>query len=248
MRLKNSVCIVTGAGKGIGKETAKLFYKEGAHLALITRSENDLVLLKDELKGLGRVFTFKGDVSEERSVKSFIKQVLKEFRTIDVLINNAGMRFRKSFLSITTEEWNKVIQNNLNSVYLLSREVGKFMVENKNGKIVNISSVVGTLGLPELTAYGASKGAIITFTKCLALEWAEYNINVNAIAPGFCETSYTEKFKQNKDLYQFTLERTPKKKWGKASDVANACLFLSTKESDYVTGEVLNVDGGWSSW
>ena len=247
--IKDKVCIITGAGKGIGRESARLFYGEGAKLALITRDESDLNSLKEET-GFddNRVFLFAGDVSDEETVKRFVSEAADRFQKIDVLINNAGIRFRKTFLDITTEEWNRVIHTNLNSVYFFCREVGRHMVKQKRGRIINIASIVGTLGLPELTAYGASKGGMITLTKCLALEWAECNINVNAIAPGFCETSYTENFKKKTDLYQFTIERIPQKNWGASIDVANACLFLASDAAKYITGEVLNVDGGWSAW
>ncbi len=249
MKLKNKVCIVTGAGKGIGRETAKLFYEEGARLALVTRTAEDLASLKRELKYTDKgVFTFEGDVSCEDAVVAFVKETVKRFGRIDILINNAGMRFRKAFLDTTTEEWNKVIETNLNSVYLLCREAGKFMVAKKDGRIVNIASIVGTRGLPELAAYGASKGGMITLTKCLAVEWAKYNVRVNAIAPGFCETSYAENFKKKKELYRFTIERTPQGRWGSARDIADAALFLAADSSRYITGETLHVDGGWNAW
>ncbi|MBU2044079.1 MAG: glucose 1-dehydrogenase [Candidatus Omnitrophica bacterium] len=247
--LKDKVAIISGAGKGIGRETAKLFYKEGANIALISRNLKDLSSLKEEVSfDSKRIFLYEGDVSKEEVVEKFVKQTIEKFNKIDLLINNAGMRFRKKFLDTNSQEWNQVISNNLNSVYFFCREVGKSMVSKKSGKIINISSIVGTLGLPELSAYGASKGAIITLSKCLALEWAEHNINVNTIAPGFCQTSYFENFKKKEDLYKFTIERTPQKKWGSSLDVANCCLFLASEASNYITGEVLNVDGGWSAW
>ncbi|MCP4652327.1 MAG: glucose 1-dehydrogenase [Candidatus Omnitrophica bacterium] len=247
--LKDKVCVVTGAGKGIGREVAKLFYEQGARLALITRDSNDFSSLKKEVSlDEDKILLFQGDVSCEVSVKDFIVKTVDKFGCIDVLINNAGMRFRKKFLDTTTQDWQGVMANNLDSVYFFCREAGKHMVNKGCGKIVNIASIVGTLGLPDLSVYGASKGGMISLTKCLALEWASYNINVNVIAPGFCETSYTESFQKKNDLYQFTLDRTPQKKWGKSRDVANACLFLATDNSSYVTGEVLNVDGGWSAW
>ena len=249
MKLKDKVCIVTGAGKGIGRETAKLFYEEGARLALITRTPSDLTSLKDELSYTdNRFLAFKGDVSCEDTVVSFVKATIKKFGRIDILINNAGMRFRKAFLDTKAEEWNKVIATNLNSVYLLCREAGRFMVSKKDGRIVNIASIIGTRGLPELSAYGASKGGMITLTKCLAVEWAKYNVRVNAIAPGFCETSYAENFKKKKELYRFTLDRIPQGQWGSARDVAEASLFLTTDASRYITGEILHVDGGWNAW
>lgn len=247
--IKNKVCIITGAGKGIGRETARLFYGEETLLALITRNKSDLNSLKKET-GFddNKVLLYEGDVSDEETVKRFVEETINKFGKIDVLINNAGMRFRKIFLDITTEEWNRVINTNLNSIYFFCREAGRHMVEQRSGRIINIASIVGTLGLPELAAYGASKGGVITLTKCLALEWAKHNINVNAIAPGFCETSYTENFKKKSELYKFTLERTPQKKWGTPQDVANACLFLVSDAARYITGEVLSVDGGWSAW
>ena len=247
--VKEKVCIITGAGKGIGREVAQLFYSEGAAVALITRNMDDLRSLKKELMfDDSRVLLYSGDVSDEETVKNFVKESINKFQRIDVLINNAGMRFRKQFLDTTTEEWDKVINTNLNSAYFFCREAGRHMVKQKNGRVINIASIVGTLGLPELAAYGTSKGGMIILTKCLALEWAEYNINVNAIAPGFCKTSYAENFKKKTELYKFTIERTPQKKWGTSLDIANACLFLASDAAQYITGEVLNVDGGWSAW
>lgn len=247
--IKNRICIITGAGKGIGREIARLFYEEGATLALITRDRDDLKTLHEELRcNDDRIFLFAGDVSDEEAVKDFVSQTVERFKRIDVLINNAGMRFRKSFLDISTEDWKKVMNTNLDSVYFFCREAGRHMVEQKEGKIINMASIVGTLGLPELAAYGASKGGMITLTKCLALEWARYNINVNAIAPGFCETSYAENFKKKTELYNFTVERTPMRRWGESRDIANACLFLASDASKFITGEVMNVDGGWSAW
>ena len=249
MNIKNKICIVTGAGKGIGRETAKLFYKEKASLALITRTAEDVEVLKNDLNSDdSRVLYFVGDVSKEEDVVKFIDQTIKKFGRIDVLVNNAGMRFRKEFLKIETGEWDKVIANNLTSVYYLCRHAGKHMVAAKKGSIVNMASIIGTSALPELTAYGATKGGLITLTKCLALEWAAHNIRVNAIAPGFCETSYAEDFKRNKkDLYEFTLNHIMMRRWGSALEVANVCLFLASDDSSYITGETINVDGGWQS-
>lgn len=247
--LSGKVCVITGAGKGIGRDTALVFARHGARLALASRTEEDLQILEDEL-GLPPedVLILTGDVSDPAFVERMTQDVVTHFGRIDVLINNAGMRFRKAFLEITLEEWNRVQQVNAGSVFLLCQAAGRVMLAQGSGKIVNMASVVGTLGLPELVGYAASKGAIISLTKALALEWAEAGINVNAIAPGFCETSYTEAFKKKEALYQFTLDRTPMKRWGSGEEVANACLYLASSLSDYVTGEILNVDGGWSAW
>jgi len=131
---------------------------------------------------------------------------------------------------------------------MLCKEVLPVMVKQQHGKIINMSSVAGVSGLPELSAYVTSKAAIIGLTKSLALEYAQNNIQINALAPGFCKTSYFENFQKKSDLYDFTIERTPMRRWGEGSEVADTCLFLASELSSYVTGDVINVDGGWSAW
>jgi NAD(P)-dependent dehydrogenase (short-subunit alcohol dehydrogenase family) len=248
LQLKDKVVIVTGAGKGIGFEVASTFAALGCKLAVISRNETDLLALKSKLSLDEDYFYFMtGDASDPETVKKFVENVFSKYKRIDILINNAGIRFRKEFIKITYDEWQNIINVNLGSVFLFCNEVGRHMIDQSYGRIINMASIVGTLGLPELTAYAASKGGIISLTKSLALEWAEYNIKVNALAPGFCETSYADNFKKKKELYKFTIERTPMKKWGKSEDIANACIYLASGLSDYVTGEVISVDGGWSA-
>ncbi len=247
--LTGKICVITGAGKGIGYECARSFALQGAKLALISRTESDLVKLGQDLNlPESDIFWMAGDVSDQDTVKKFIDAVVTKYGEIDVLINNAGIRFRKEFLDISYDEWQNVMNVNVGSTFMFCQEVGRHMIKQKNGKIINMASVVGTLGLSELAAYGASKGAVISLTKSLAIEWAKHNINVNVLAPGFCETSYTENFKKKSELYQFTLDRTPMGKWGESADVANTCIFLASDMSKYITGEVLSVDGGWSAW
>lgn len=247
--LEHRVCIITGAGKGIGRETAILFAKLGCKLALISRTKEDLDKLSNELNLDEKdLFYVTGDVSCEDTVKNFVLETHNKFGRIDVLVNNAGMRFRKDFLDISYNEWQEVMNVNAGSTFLFCREVGKYMIEQKYGKIVNMASIIGTLGLSELTGYGASKGAIISLTKSLALEWAEHNININVVAPGFCKTSYADNFQKKTELYNFTIDRTPMKKWGESIDVANTIAFLSSDMSKYITGETISIDGGWSAW
>tara|TARA_R110001592_G_scaffold248308_1_gene510612 strand:- start:87645 stop:88406 length:762 start_codon:yes stop_codon:yes gene_type:complete len=247
--LQDKVVIITGAGKGIGFETAKSFCSLGCYVAAITRSADDLKALQTTVADSpGKLFVMAGDVSDPETVNRFVDKVIEQYGHIDILINNAGIRFRKPFLDIGYNEWQQVINVNLGSTFLFCQAVGKSMVARQSGRIINMASIVGTLGLPELSGYAASKGGIISLTKSLALEWAEHNINVNVIAPGFCKTSYADNFKQKSDLYNFTIERTPKKAWGESKDIADACIYLASDLSSYVTGEVLNVDGGWSAW
>ena len=246
MLLKDKVCIVTGAGKGFGEEIAKEFYAQGAKLALITRSQKDIdnLMVKFDSE---RVLSVCGDVSDGSAVSQFISQTINEFGVIDVLVNNAGMRFRKEFLDIGNDELDQVLNVNLKSVVSLCQEVLPHMVKNNGGKIINMSSIAGTLGFANLSGYVMSKAAIIGLTKSLAVEFAGKNIQINALAPGFCKTSYFEKFQENTELYDFTLSRIPMNRWGSSKEVADVCVFLASNMSNYMTGEVLKVDGGWSA-
>ncbi len=246
MLLKDKVCIVTGAGKGFGEEIAKEFYAQGAKLALITRSQEDVDNLMAGFDS-ERVLSVCGDVSDANTVSQFILQTINKFGVIDVLVNNAGMRFRKKFLDISSDELDQVLNVNLKSVVSLCQEVLPYMVKDNGGKIINMSSIAGTLGFSDLSGYIMSKAAIIGLTKSLAVEFASKNIQVNALAPGFCKTSYFEKFQENTELYDFTLSRIPMNRWGESKEVADICVFLASNMSNYMTGEVLKVDGGWSA-
>ena len=246
MLLKDKICIVTGAGKGFGREIAKEFYAQGAKLALITRSQSDINDLNSEFDS-GRVLSVCGDVSDSTVVAQFITQTIDKFGTIDVLVNNAGMRFRKEFLEISEDELDQVLNVNLKSIVFLSQKVLPYMIEKNRGKIINMSSIAGTLGFANLSGYVMSKAAIVGLTKSLAVELSDKNIQVNALAPGFCKTSYFEKFQENTELYDFTLSRIPMNRWGSSKEVADVCVFLASNMSNYMTGEVLKVDGGWSA-
>ena len=249
---KNKNIIVTGCGKGFGFSLAKQLIKMEANLALITRSSHDLkklqlVAKKHSKKTNDQHIYFCGDASNEENVIDFFNEIKKRFKVIDGLVNNAGMRFRKNFLKITNEEWNQVHQNNVNSVFLMSKETLKIMQKQRKGKIINVSSIVGINGFDELSAYASSKAAINGLTKSLAREFAKFNININGIAPGFCKTSYYDSFKENKKLFKFTLDNTPLGRWGEEEDIVNLILFLLSSNSNFITGEIINIDGGWLS-
>ncbi len=247
--LKDKVCIVTGSGKGIGKAISEKFFENDARLALITRSQEDVDSLNN-LFGINnkKILLVCGDVSDETTVNNFVTNVYKQYGRIDILINNAGMRFRKKFEDSTAEEFRNVFDINVMSMFMLCKAVLPAMVKQRQGKIINMSSVAGTNGLPELSAYVTSKAAVIGLTKSLAIEYAVNNIQINALAPGFCKTSYFDDFQKKSGLYDFTIERTPMQRWGESEEVANVCLFLASSLSSYITGDVINVDGGWSAW
>jgi NAD(P)-dependent dehydrogenase (short-subunit alcohol dehydrogenase family) len=245
--LQDKVCIVTGAGKGFGRDIAKAYYAQGAKIALITRSQTDVDDLISIFDDDERVLSVCGDVSDSGLVSQFVSQVVNKFGTIDVLVNNAGIRFRKGFLDISNDELDQVLDVNLKSVFTLCQAVLPNMIKNHGGKIINMSSIAGTLGFANLSGYVMSKAAIIGLTKSLAVEFANKNIQINALAPGFCKTSYFENFQENKELYDFTLSRIPMDRWGESKEIADVCVFLASSMSNYMTGEVLRVDGGWSA-
>jgi 3-oxoacyl-[acyl-carrier protein] reductase len=245
--LQDKVCIVTGAGKGFGRDVAKAYYTQGAKIALITRSQTDADDLISTFNDDERVLSVCGDVSDAGLVSQFVSQVVNKFGTIDVLVNNAGIRFRKEFLEIREDELDQVLDVNLKSAVFLCQRVLPYMIENNSGKIINMSSIAGTLGFANLSGYVMSKAAIIGLTKSLAIEFADKNIQINALAPGFCKTSYFDNFKENEELYDFTLSRIPMNRWGESKEIADVCVFLASSMSNYMTGEVLKVDGGWNA-
>lgn len=248
--LKDQVCVVTGAGKGLGRSITKVFMENGAKLAVITRSQEDVDSLNEEyVLDSDKFMATCGDVTDQYVVNNFINDVKVKYGHIDILVNNAGMRFRKKFEEIAIDEFKQVFEVNVLSMFMLCQAVIPLMVKQNKGKIINMSSIAGTHGLPELSGYVTSKAAVIGLTKSLALEYAENNIQVNALAPGFCKTSYFDNFVKNKkELYNFTIERIPMGRWSESKEVANSCLFLASDLSSYVTGDVISVDGGWSAW
>ena len=235
---------MTGAGKGIGLDITKNLIKDGAFVYALVRSSSDKKNF-DKLN-TNKIKIFIGDVNDEKIINKIFSQSNKDNRVINCLVNNAGLRFRKNFFKITKNEINSIFQTNFFSIFFICQIFSKNLIKKKMiGSIVNISSIVGINGFNELSLYGSSKGALNSFTKCLAVELANKKIRVNSISPGFTKTSYYKKFKKNKKLYNWTLSRIPLKKWGEPTDVSNTISFLLSEKSKYITGENFNVDGGW---
>lgn len=234
------VAIITGGTRGIGEAIASSLVEEGAYAVLLARDEKRGELAADKL---GPKANFrKVDVSKQDMVKKQVKSIYEEYKKIDFLVNNAGINRDRLLLRMKEEDWNKVISVNLGGVYNCTQAVIRYMVKQRRGSIVNISSVAGQMGNPGQSNYAASKAGIIGFTKSIARELAPRNIRVNVIAPGFIKTGMTEKLDANvrrKYLNQIPLDRT-----GEPEEVAGATLFLLSDSSSYITGQVLNVDGG----
>jgi len=239
-----AVALITGATKGIGKAIALKLSKEGYDIAINYRNENEeLSDLKKEIeKNNVRCELVQGDVSCFEDTEKFTKETIKKLGSIDVLINNAGITRDMLLMRMKPEDFKKVIDVNLIGTFNVTKNVIGYMMKARKGNIVNISSVVGISGNAGQTNYSASKAGIIGFTKSLAKEVASRNIRVNAVAPGFIETSMTDCL--NDDIKEEISKNIPLKRMGCAEDVANVVKFLASDESSYITGQVVQVDGG----
>lgn len=242
--IANKVVIVTGGSRGIGAEIVKLLAKLGYTVILnYNKSETCAKNVENELKKMGyTVDIFKADVSKSNEARELILFALNKYGKVDVLINNAGISQSKLFTDITEKEWDKMINNNLNSVFYCTKAVVDNMIHNKNGLIINISSIWGQIGASMEVHYSTAKAAIIGFTKALAKELGPSNIRVNAIAPGIIDTDMCKEYsKEEKDRIK---EEIPLERIGSSQNIAKCVKWLI--EDDYVTGEVISINGGWN--
>ncbi|WP_297521270.1 3-oxoacyl-[acyl-carrier-protein] reductase [uncultured Clostridium sp.] len=242
--LKNKNIIITGATRGIGKAIALNLAKKGANIVIGYRnSDNEALKVKTELELLNvKVLLVKGDVSTPEYAKEIITQCKKEFGSVDILVNNAGITKDGLVMRMTEEDFSSVIDVNLKGTFNCSKEAAIVMLRQKSGKIINISSVIGLIGNAGQVNYAASKAGILGITKSLAKELGSRGITVNAVAPGFIQTDMTSELSDaNKDFIKNNL---PLKKIGKAEDVASVVSFLASDDANYITGQVINVDGG----
>lgn len=245
--LSGKVALVTGCNRGIGKAIAIGLAEAGADIIGVSASielENSEV--EKAVKALNKNFkAYQADFSDRDSLYQFIKQVKADFPTIDVLINNAGTILRKPAAEHPDEYWDKVMAINLDSQFILAREIGARMVEQKSGKIIFTASLLTFQGGINVPGYAASKGAIGSLVKALANEWASHGVNVNAIAPGYIATDNTEALRNDPERSTSILARIPAGRWGETEDFKGPAVFLASSASDYVHGTILTVDGGW---
>ncbi len=241
MFLKNKNILVTGVGKGLGKNMVESFVKSGAFVYGITRSRSDI----NKFKNLKNFKVYLGDVRNIKLINKIFKQSIKDKKIINCLVNNAGIRQRLKFQKISDKKIKDVFDINFFSVFRIMRLYAKFCDENKiNSSIVNIGSIVGETGFNELSGYSSTKGALKSMTQCFAVEYAK-KIRANIVNPGFIKTSYFEKFKKNKSLYDWTISKIPQNRWGESGEISSVVSFLLSDYSNYITGESINVDGGW---
>lgn len=248
-RLDGKVALVTGASRGLGRAMALGLAGAGADVALVGRDPATLEPAAQEIeRELGRqALAMPLDVGDLNAIPAVVEAIVARFGRIDILVNNAGMNVRKATLDYTPEEWDAVLNTNLKGSFFLTQQVGRRMIEAGRGKILNIGSMTAFLGVPTVPAYTASKAALQQLTRMLAVEWAEHNIQVNAIAPGWISTDLTAPLKTNPELeprYRWVLSRTPAGRFGEPHELVGAAVFLCSPAADFITGQILAVDGG----
>ena len=241
---ENKTVFVTGASRGIGKEVALKFAENGYNIVInYVSSKTNVEELKEEFESKGvKAFIMQADVTDKDAIETLVKKAIEEFGSIDVLVNNAGITKDNLLMRMSDEEIDKVIEVNLKGTYVVTKAVTKYMMKKRKGSIINLSSVVGVAGNAGQCNYSASKAGIIGFTKSVAKELASRNIRSNAVAPGFIETDMTAVLSD--EVKENIHNQIPLKRMGSAREVANLIYFLGSDESSYITGQVINVDGG----
>jgi len=245
--LKGKTAIVTGASRGIGEAIAKGFAKAGADLVLVSRNLSALEKVAKEIEGIGRkALPMAADIGNPDDIQKTVAAALKIFPRIDILVNNAGISpVLKKAEEMDLKDWEQIVRVNLTGTFLFCQAVGKVMIQQGGGKIINMATVGAVVGFPRQIGYCATKGGILQLTKVLAIEWTRYNIQVNAIGPAYLETELTKGMRESKIISENLLRRTPMGRFGKPEEIVGAAIYLASDASSYVTGQTLFVDGGW---
>lgn len=247
MRLAGRAAVVTGSSRGVGRNIALAYAKEGADVLVnYTSSEGPAHELVDHIKGLGRKsVAVKADVAVKAEVENMMNTAKHEFGRLDIVVNNAGFTRPAMLMKMTEEQWDAVVDAHLKGPFLCVQAASKYFQEQQYGKVINVSSVAGLVGTVGQVNYSAAKGGVLSFTKSVARELARYNVCANVISLGIVETDMTEKIRKDEKLKEIYMNRILMKRFGTADDISPAFVFLASTESDYVTGQVLCVDGGY---
>ncbi len=247
-RLEGKIAVVTGAGNGIGRATAELFAREGARVYVTDLDGEAAEAVTMGLKDAGHnAEAMAVDVARAQYVTALFQRVETQDGRLDILINNAGLNVREDFRHLSDEDWVKIREVNLDGVLRLARDGFPLMRASGNASLVNIASIMGHKGMRQLAAYSATKGAVAALTRALAVEYATFGIRVNGLAPGFIETNLTKRVLRNPAINKALIEKTPLRRFGEGSDVAEAALFLSSDASKFITGTEIAVDGGMAA-
>ncbi len=245
MSLEGKVALVTGSGRGLGRAMAVALARAGADLVVTARTREEIDETAREIGRLGRrAIAVQADVTDPGQTEDLVRETLKHFGKIDILVNNAGVALVKNLQEMTLEEWRKTIDTNLTSLFLCCKAVGPAMMARRQGKIINITSIDGAAGKASLVAYCASKGGVIQFTRALAVEWARYNIQVNAIGPGAFYTKPMAVVLDDEKLGPIRRKKIPMGREGRPEELGPLVVYLASSASDFMTGETLFIDGG----
>ena len=245
-RLVDRIALVTGASRGLGKAIALGLADAGADMVLASRNLTALKAVQREVRDLGRkALALQVDVSQTTSVHRMAAQATEAFGRIDVLVNAAGITTRHPSEAYPEEEWENVLDVNLKGTFLCCQAVARGMIDQDGGKIINIASLASVIGIPTVPAYTASKGGVVQLTKTLAIDWAKYHINVNAIGPGYFHTDMTASLEKDPVRSRQIMARIPMGRWGMPEELQGVAVFLASDASAYMTGQTVYVDGGW---
>ncbi len=246
--LSGKIAMVTGSTRGLGEVSAMALAKAGADIAICGRNKDDLKRVLTAISEMGNSAEgFHLDVTSADSVRDGVGRILKHFGRIDVLVNNAGVNHRVPVLEYEEEAWDMVINTNLKGYFLVAKAVVPQMIKNGYGKVINMSSILGTVALPNQLAYAASKGGVDQMTKVMAVEWAKQGVRVNAIGPTYFETDLVTQIRNDPERFNFINDRTPMGRWGYLDELEGIVIFLAAPASDFITGQTIYIDGGWTS-
>lgn len=248
LSLQGKVAVVTGSTKGIGRGIVEGLALSGANIVVVSRSQQDCDATAANLQNYGvKAIGVRTDVTRISEIEALVSKTIDTFGRLDIMINNAGSAITKKAEDLTEEDWDRVINMDLKSVFFCAQTAGREMIKQNSGKIINISSMLGLVGEKQVLPYCVAKGGVIQMTKALALEWSRYNIQVNAICPGYILTSINAAELRQEKIYNHIIKKIPVQRLGDVKDLAGAAVFLASEASNYMTGQTIVIDGGWTA-
>lgn len=246
--LSEKVAIVTGASRGLGQYFARALAKSGADLVITSRDLSSLTEFKQEIESLGRrALPVQLDVLSQSDIDNMVRMAINEYGKIDILVNNAGLNIRRPSTDVSQEDWDTVLNTNLKGSFFCAQAAAKEMIKQKHGRIINVGSCTCVFGMEGIAPYTASRGAILSMTRSLAAEWGKFGITVNVLAPGWFKTAQNAVLYENKEWVDYITERIPLNRPGQPHDLDGTVIFLASDASEYITGQIILVDGGFTT-